>query len=200
MTQLPNRPYAVRKTGAAFYIALDKVNADPTLLPGHTLVFEQYLTWCWSADTVGHIVDKKMVNSYIAFIGPGCSEEATHVGQLASYWNISYICDICSDLGFLDKVWNYATMIRLFGPFAKLGGFGVAIADKFGWSRIGLIVDSFGLLRQPAEGLEYQFGNRNMTIIYKEYNSMHDPEYESTFIDVLKAVAQKSRSKYTKRN
>ncbi|XP_070536382.1 atrial natriuretic peptide receptor 1-like isoform X1 [Ptychodera flava] len=193
MTQLTNRPYFVNKTGVAFDIALEKVNADPTLLPGHTLAFEKLLTWCWGSRTAGIVVDKYRSNVYSAFIGPGCSEDATPVGKLASYWNITYICDICSETKFMDKQWDYTTMVRLFGPFVKLGGFGLAIAHNFGWKRIGMIVDMHGLLRQPAQGLEQTFSHNNVTLMLKEYNSYHDPSYEDKFLNILREVALVTR-------
>ncbi|XP_070537043.1 atrial natriuretic peptide receptor 1-like [Ptychodera flava] len=193
MTILTNRPYVVNKTDVAFDIALDKVNADPTLLPGHTLAFEKLLTWCWGSRTAGTIVDKYKSNVYSAFIGPGCSEDATPVGKLASYWNIAYICDICSETKFMDKQWDYTTMVRLFGPFVKLGGFGLAIAHNFGWKRIGMIVDMHGLLRQPAQGLEQTFSDNNVTLMLKEYNSYHDPSYEDKFLNILREVALVTR-------
>ncbi|XP_070536381.1 atrial natriuretic peptide receptor 1-like isoform X2 [Ptychodera flava] len=193
MTLLSNRPYFRNKTGVAFDIALDKVNADPTLLSGYTLAFEKLLTWCWGSSTAGIIVDKYRSNVYSAFIGPGCSEDATPVGKLASYWNITYICDICSETKFMDKQWDYTTMVRLFGPFVKLGGFGLAIAHNFGWKRIGMIVDMHGLLRQPAQGLEQTFSDNNVTLELKEYNSYHDPSYEDKFLNILRQVALVTR-------
>ncbi|XP_070536380.1 atrial natriuretic peptide receptor 1-like isoform X1 [Ptychodera flava] len=188
-----NTPYSKGRTGAAYYIALEKVNRDTTLLPGHLLTHTLYNCSGYEIRTIEKILTLREKERYTAFFGPVYSVEAEPIGKLSMVWNTAYMCSSCPDDMFLVKKYRYETMIRTFGTFGQLGGYIVAIAEKFGWSKVVILVEqnisaAANLFEQPAVSFRDAALKKNLTINeFRYFNS------STITIQTLREVAQIGR-------
>ncbi|XP_048851456.1 atrial natriuretic peptide receptor 1 isoform X3 [Brienomyrus brachyistius] len=194
LLSMPNTsiPFSAGRVGAGALIAIDKVNQDPNLLPGHHLDYKYLDDHCDSVVGPGRIVDLQRTHNFSAFIGPSCSKVCSLIGRLASYWNIAMISPICADQQFLDKK-DFSTLTRVFGPFTKMGSFFVRICENFRWKRIGIIYDESPAWNIPAEGIRYSVQNNSITVA--KYVGFRDNNNRdaSDFAKILQQVAAVSR-------
>ncbi|XP_077993905.1 atrial natriuretic peptide receptor 1-like [Glandiceps talaboti] len=171
-------PFSKGRTGAAYFIALDKVNSDKTLLPGHRLTHTLFNSTGYEIDTMKTILNLTLIEKYSAFFGPVYSVEAEPIGKLAMVWNIAYMCSSClDDMFLLGRSYRYQTMIRSMGTFWQFGEFFTAISVQFGWDRIAVFVErntsnpGANFFEQPAISLEEAGLERNLTILERvEFN------------------------------
>ncbi|XP_077993028.1 atrial natriuretic peptide receptor 1-like [Glandiceps talaboti] len=189
-----NTAYSKGRTGAAYLIALEKVNRDANLLPGHNLTYELYNSTGSELKTIERILDLQRKEKYSAFFGPVYSVEAEPIGKLSTVWNIAYMCSSCPDDRFFDKMYRYVTMVRTFGPFGTLGGFMNGIAVKFGWNRVVILVGKDlkrpgrNFFEQPALSFKEVALKKNMTIAdFRYFNDTSNTE------QILYELAQISR-------
>ncbi|XP_077863683.1 guanylate cyclase 32E-like, partial [Saccoglossus kowalevskii] len=157
------------RTGAAYFIALEKVNSDDSLLPGHRLVYTRYDSEGYDIETIRAILNFTETEKYAAFFGPVYSVEAEPIGKLAMVWNTPYMCSSCPDDMFAIKNFRFETMIRTFGTFGQLGGFVKAIAEKFNWDRFAVLLElntkaRLNLFSQPVMSIRNVAMKNNLTI------------------------------------
>ncbi|XP_077987401.1 atrial natriuretic peptide receptor 1-like [Glandiceps talaboti] len=168
-------PYHIQKTGPAAFIAVDKVNADPNLLPGHNLTYDFIDTKCNPIDTLGTVVEMMKVRNYTAFIGPLCSLACRLTARLAVFYNLPTFTGICSSNEMQNKN-EFTTLIRTFGPMYKMGAFFKSICDTFGWDRVAIIHDDFTTWQITSAGIKLALEEANFTIPYYFEGHMADED------------------------
>ncbi|XP_077870006.1 atrial natriuretic peptide receptor 1-like [Saccoglossus kowalevskii] len=189
-----NAPYSKGRIGAAYLIALEKVNRDPNLLDGHQLTYTRFDSTGYDITTMAKILDLSKRENYCAYFGPVYSIEAEPICKLAMVWNKAYMCSSCLDDMFLNKKYRFETMIRSFGTFGQLGGFINAIAEKFEWDRIGVFVEKnssspgTNFFEQPSLSFREVALKNNLTIAdFVYFNSSTDT------LDLLKEMSTIAR-------
>ncbi|KAJ8000203.1 hypothetical protein DPEC_G00202400 [Dallia pectoralis] len=191
-------PWAWPRVGPALYRALERVNDNPDLLPGHRLriIFnssENKDGVC--SDSVAPLVavDFKFFYDPWAFIGPGCHYSASPVGRFTSHWDVPMVTAGAAATGF-DM---YASITNTGPTHKKLGEFGVCLHRHFGWHRHGMIMfldnrEDDRPYYFTAEGLYKSLLQYNVTtadLVFNEKN-IH---YENLITD----ISQRARVVYT---
>uniref|UniRef100_A0A674D282 Guanylate cyclase n=1 Tax=Salmo trutta TaxID=8032 RepID=A0A674D282_SALTR len=162
-------PWAWPRVGPALIRALERVNDEPTLLPGHRLriVYDSSESKdgvC--SDSVAPLVAVDLKFSYDpwAFIGPGCDYASSPVGRFTTHWDVPMVTAGAAAIGF-----NMYTSITNTGPtHKKLGEFGVRLHRHFGWHRHAMLMfsdnkDDDRPYYFTAEGLYTQLQLDNIT-------------------------------------
>uniref|UniRef100_A0A6Q2XT56 Guanylate cyclase n=1 Tax=Esox lucius TaxID=8010 RepID=A0A6Q2XT56_ESOLU len=184
-----NYPWAWPRVGPALIRALEQVNDNPNLLPGHRLrlIFnssENKDGFC--SDSVAPLVAVDFKFSYDpwAFIGPGCDYSSSPVGRFTTHWDVPMVTAGAAAIGF-----KMFTSITNTGPtHKKLGEFGVHLHRHFGWHKHGMIMfsdnkDDDRPYYFTAEGMYTQLHLENITtadLVFNE-NSFH---YDSLITEI----------------
>uniref|UniRef100_A0A8C7IUG9 Guanylate cyclase n=1 Tax=Oncorhynchus kisutch TaxID=8019 RepID=A0A8C7IUG9_ONCKI len=174
-------PWAWPRVGPALIRALERVNDEPTLLPGHRLriVYDSSESKdgvC--SDSVAPLVAVDLKFSYDpwAFIGPGCDYASSPVGRFTTHWDVPMVTAGAAAIGF-----NMYTSITNTGPtHKKLGEFGVRLHRHFGWHRHAMLMfsdnkDDDRPYYFTAEGLYTQLQLDNITTADKVFNEQTGP-------------------------
>uniref|UniRef100_A0A673Z9W5 Guanylate cyclase n=1 Tax=Salmo trutta TaxID=8032 RepID=A0A673Z9W5_SALTR len=192
-------PWAWPRVGPALMRALERVNDDPTLLPGHRLRIvydssENKDGVC--SDSVAPLVAVDFKFSYDpwAFIGPGCDYASSPVGRFTTHWDVPMVTAGAAAIGF-----HLYTSITNTGPtHKKLGEFGVRLHRHFGWHRHAMLMFSDNKNDDrpyyfTAEGLYTQLQLDNITTADKVFNEQNGPvQYD----DLISVISQSARVVY----
>nr|XP_023831481.1 atrial natriuretic peptide receptor 1-like [Salvelinus alpinus] len=192
-------PWAWPRVGPALIRALERVNDEPTLLPGHRLriVYDSSESKdgvC--SDSVAPLVAVDLKFSYDpwAFIGPGCDYASSPVGRFTTHWDVPMVTAGAAAIGF-----NMYTSITNTGPtHKKLGDFGVRLHRHFGWHRHAMLMFSDNKEDDrpyyfTAEGLYTQLQLDNITTADKVFNEQTGPvQYD----DLISDISQSARVVY----
>uniref|UniRef100_A0A674D1V6 guanylate cyclase n=1 Tax=Salmo trutta TaxID=8032 RepID=A0A674D1V6_SALTR len=192
-------PWAWPRVGPALIRALERVNDEPTLLPGHRLriVYDSSESKdgvC--SDSVAPLVAVDLKFSYDpwAFIGPGCDYASSPVGRFTTHWDVPMVTAGAAAIGF-----NMYTSITNTGPtHKKLGEFGVRLHRHFGWHRHAMLMfsdnkDDDRPYYFTAEGLYTQLQLDNITTADKVFNEKTGPvQYD----DLISDISQSARVVY----
>ncbi|CAB4032083.1 atrial natriuretic peptide receptor 1-like, partial [Paramuricea clavata] len=144
----------------ALTIAMDDVNNDPRILPGHNL------TYSWTNSTDSSEVVRSMYQKYIAppnvtcdaqptpntpvdvFIGP--ADSCTAPAKVAQAFNIPMISYHCSERGNFTKD-EYPLFVQTFQNTNTQAATALfTLLEKQNWTRIGVIYEEGGLLWQDV--------------------------------------------------
>ncbi|XP_077988259.1 atrial natriuretic peptide receptor 2-like [Glandiceps talaboti] len=156
-------PFSISRIGAAVPIAVDKVNADNYLLPGHNLTYDLVDTFCQGTYGLGRTVQMMGMHNYSAFIGPLCSDVCRHTARLAVFHNLPTFSALCSDNEMLDKT-VFTTLLRTFAPQVKFGRLFASVCDHFQWGRVSMITDEYLVWNIPMQGIKAALQNANITV------------------------------------
>ncbi|XP_060905367.1 atrial natriuretic peptide receptor 1-like [Labrus mixtus] len=129
-------PWAWPRIGPALERAVRNVNADPTLLPDHQLVYafknsENKNGICSESIAPLMAVDLKFAYDPWAFIGPGCSYTASPVGLFTTHWDVPMVTAGAPAVAFYGGV--YPSITNTGPTHKKLGKFALRICEHFGW-------------------------------------------------------------------
>lgn len=188
-------PWAWPRVGPALIRALERVNDEPTLLPGHRLriVYDSSESKdgvC--SDSVAPLVAVDLKFSYDpwAFIGPGCDYASSPVGRFTTHWDVPMVTAGAAAIGF-----NMYTSITNTGPtHKKLGEFGVRLHRHFGWHRHAMLMfsdnkDDDRPYYFTAEGLYTQLQLDNITTADKVFNEKTGPvQYDDLISDISQSA------------
>uniref|UniRef100_A0A8C7J164 Guanylate cyclase n=1 Tax=Oncorhynchus kisutch TaxID=8019 RepID=A0A8C7J164_ONCKI len=188
-------PWAWPRVGPALIRALERVNDEPTLLPGHRLriVYDSSESKdgvC--SDSVAPLVAVDLKFSYDpwAFIGPGCDYASSPVGRFTTHWDVPMVTAGAAAIGF-----NMYTSITNTGPtHKKLGEFGVRLHRHFGWHRHAMLMfsdnkDDDRPYYFTAEGLYTQLQLDNITTADKVFNEQTGPvQYDDLISDISQSA------------
>ncbi|TRY66628.1 hypothetical protein DNTS_007778 [Danionella cerebrum] len=191
-------PWAWPRVGPALFWALEKVNSDPSLLPGYhlQLVFnssENKERFC--SDSVAPLVAVDLKFSYNpwAFIGPGCDYSSSPVARFTTHWEVPMITSGARALGL-----NLYSSITNVGPtHKKLGEFVLRMHRYFGWDKHAMLLfnDNKNDDRPcyfAVEGPYTQMRDENITAEDLVFNEDEPIRYE----DLLRDISQKARGKW----
>ncbi|XP_054874132.1 atrial natriuretic peptide receptor 1 isoform X2 [Amphiprion ocellaris] len=171
---LTNTDYAWAwpRVAPALYKAMQRVNSDPSLLPGLKLQLvrgnsENREGFCSDSMAPLVAVDLKMSHDPWAFIGPGCDYSSSPVARFTTHWDVPMVTAGARAIGF-----NLHAAVTNTGPtHKKLGELGVRIQEKFEWQRQAVLVfnDNKDTNNDrpcyfTVEGLYDLLGKRNVTI------------------------------------
>ncbi|XP_074837182.1 atrial natriuretic peptide receptor 1 isoform X2 [Carettochelys insculpta] len=138
-------PWAWPRVGPAIRLAIERVNRQPDLLPGHTLrwVFgssedKHGLCSDWAAPVAA--VDLKLADDPDAFIGPGCVYTSAPVARFTSHWRLPLVTAGAEAHGFDNKEDEYALTTRVGPSHRKLGEYAVGLQHHFNWTQRALLV------------------------------------------------------------
>ncbi|XP_045078130.1 atrial natriuretic peptide receptor 1 [Coregonus clupeaformis] len=147
---LPQRntayPWAWPRVGPALDRAINTINADPALLPGHHLgyVFENSENEegiCSESIAPLMAVDLKFAHDPWAFIGPGCDYTSSPVGLFTTHWDIPMVTAGAPAVGF-NGINMYPSITNTGPTHKKLGKFGFHICKHFEWKEQVLLMFS----------------------------------------------------------
>ena len=103
---------AGQRLASAAPIAIDKINADPSILPDYRINFEWRDCGCNKVMSAGGTVEFIKKN-YAAIIGPYCSDGCKPSGLIAGFYNVPMITYSCSTPDLSVKK-DYPTTARTF--------------------------------------------------------------------------------------
>ncbi|XP_042166817.1 atrial natriuretic peptide receptor 1-like [Oncorhynchus tshawytscha] len=147
---LPQRntayPWAWPRVGPALERAIDTINTDPALLPGHHLGYvfknsENEEGICSESIAPLMAVDLKFAHDPWAFIGPGCDYTSSPVGLFTTHWDIPMVTAGAPAVGF-NGINMYPSITNTGPTHKKLGKFGLHICKHFEWKEQVLLMFS----------------------------------------------------------
>ncbi|CAM5175142.1 unnamed protein product [Eretmochelys imbricata] len=196
-------PWAWPRVGPAIWLAIDRINRQPDLLPGHTVrwVFgnsEDKHGVCSDRDAPVAAVDLKLADNPDAFIGPGCVYSSAPVARLTSHWRLPLVTAGAEAHGFDNKEDVFALTTRAGPSHRKLGEYAVGLQRHFNWTHRALLVYSDEKLDDrpcffAIEGLYVQLPTfRNLTVLDISFKDGDEANY--TFL--IQEIKQKGRIVY----
>ncbi|KAM9385908.1 atrial natriuretic peptide receptor 1 [Pholidichthys leucotaenia] len=181
--------WAWPRVAPALHLAIQRVNADPWLLPGLRLGLvngssENREGFCSDSMAPLVAVDLKLSHDPWAFIGPGCDYSSSPVARFTTHWDVPMVTAGARAIGFNE----YAAVTNTGPTHKKLGEFGDRIQDMFGWRRQVMLIFTDNMDANndrpcyfAVEGLYDALGKRNISI--------HDRVIESDNIN-YKTIVQ----------
>ncbi|KAF7645352.1 hypothetical protein LDENG_00206180 [Lucifuga dentata] len=171
---LTNTDYAWAwpRVAPALYLAIQRVNADPWLLPGlrlHLVYGSSENREGFCSDSMAPLVavDLKLSHDPWAFIGPGCDYSSSPVARFSTHWEVPMVTAGARAIGF----GNYTAVTNTGPTHKKLGEFGLKIQEHFGWQQNAMLIFSDNKDANDdrpcyfaIEGLYTLLGNHNITI------------------------------------
>lgn len=133
--------WPIGKTSAsAITIAVERINGDPTLLPGYNMTFLWNDSQCLAAEGLNQAVEFKLAN-VDAIIGDGCDIICEPASLLAAAWNLPIVSWGCESSALSEKS-VYPTFVRTVQSFSKMGDLFLSIFRYFKWNDIGIIAST----------------------------------------------------------
>ena len=131
-------------------LAIERINDDDTLLPGHTLDYTVRNSGCSAGDALqglGQLAEFAID----AVIGPGCSTGCEPTGYLTAGLNLAQVSYGCSSPSLSDQG-KYPTFVRVVSSLGNQGEVVVALMGKLGWKTCAMLhsTDSLYLLASTA--------------------------------------------------
>lgn len=165
-------PWAWPRIGPAVDRAVRNINADPTLLPNHHLVYffknsQDKDGMCSESVAPLMAVDLKLAYNPWAFIGPGCSYSSSPVGLFTTHWSVPMVTAGAPAVAFSSG--TYLSITNTGPTHKKLGRFAVRICEHFGWREQVMVVFSDNKKDDrpcyfAIEGLYMELSNINISV------------------------------------
>uniref|UniRef100_A0A6Q2Y6C9 Guanylate cyclase n=1 Tax=Esox lucius TaxID=8010 RepID=A0A6Q2Y6C9_ESOLU len=192
-------PWAWPRVGPAVNRAIDTINADPTLLPNHQLVYlfensENKQGICSESIAPLMAVDLKFAHNPWAFIGPGCVYTSSPVGLFTTHWDIPMVTAGAPAVGF-NGINLYPSITNTGPTHKKLGTFGLHICKHFGWQEQLLLMFSDNKTDDrpcyfAIEGLYTELKSNNITTMDLVFEENVVPV---NYSDLLHTISQSGR-------
>ncbi|XP_031605217.1 atrial natriuretic peptide receptor 1 isoform X1 [Oreochromis aureus] len=165
-------PWAWPRIGPAVDRAIRDINADPTLLPNHHLIYffknsQDKDGMCSESVAPLMAVDLKLAYNPWAFIGPGCSYSSSPVGLFTTHWGVPMVTAGAPAVAFSSG--TYLSITNTGPTHKKLGRFAVRICEHFGWREQVMVVFSDDKKDDrpcyfAIEGLYMELSNINISV------------------------------------
>ncbi len=185
-------PWAWPRIGPAIERAVRTVNADPTLLPDHHLVYvfknsEDKDGICSESVAPLMAVDLKFAYNPWAFIGPGCSYTSSPVGLFTTHWDVPMVTAGAPAVAFYGGV--YPSITNTGPTHKKLGKFALRLCEHFGWrEHVMLMFSDKKVDDRPCyfavEGLFTELENINISIVDRVFEENKPVNYSQILSDV----------------
>ena len=168
-------------------LGIDRVNSDPTLLPGYKLSFTWQDSKCEESIALTAAVDmySKSQPKIHALIGPACSHGCKAVGFLTAHWKIPLISYACGSVELSNKeVFPY--LARTVGVYASSGQIIVNLMKHYKWDRISLITSMDFLWTSIMASVRNDVEKNNLKVSYFQnfnYDTVTDSYLQSIFTE-----------------
>lgn len=171
-------------------IAVDRINNDPTFLPGHKITFEWKDSKCEESASLTAAVDlfAKTSPRIHALIGPACSGGCKAAAYLASHWNMPIISYGCGSEELSDKT-SFPTFARTVGVYSKSGDIFVRLMNWYNWDRIAIITPTAFIWTSIMTGVRKEVEKNNLKIAY--YQNFNDATVTEDALDEIFIAASK---------
>ena len=176
-------------------IAIEKINADPYILPGYNITFEWQDSKCEESVSLTAAVDMyARINPHVhALIGPACSHSCKSVGYLANHWNMPLISYACGSVELSNKK-NFPLFARTVGVYANSGKIIVNLMKFYKWDRIALLTSTDFLWTSIMTGVQADVTKANLKIAY--YQNFNVGSVTDAYLqEILKTASTLSHSK-----
>ncbi len=183
---------AGRRFASGILIAVEKINNDPSLLPGYNVTFEWKDSQCEESASLTVAVDMYMNNipRIHALIGPACSDGCKAVGYLANHWNIPIVSYGCGSEQLSNKV-KFPTFVRTVGVYSKSGNIFVRLMKRYNWDRIAILTPTSAIWTSIMNGVRREVEKNKLKIAY--YQNFNSATVTNAFItDALKTAVTKA--------
>uniref|UniRef100_A0A673A3Z7 Guanylate cyclase n=1 Tax=Sphaeramia orbicularis TaxID=375764 RepID=A0A673A3Z7_9TELE len=186
-------PWAWPRIGPALERAVQKVNADPMLLPDHHLTYafknsEDKHGICSESIAPLMAVDLRLAYNPWAFIGPGCSYTSSPVGLFTTHWDVPMVTAGAPAVAFYGGV--YPSITNTGPTHKKLGRFALRLCEHFGWrEHVMLVFNDNKVDDRPCyfatEGLYSELNNVNITHVERVFEENKLPiNYSQILADI----------------
>ena len=177
-------------------IAIDQINSDPTLLPGHMLTFEWKDSKCEESASLTAVVDlfAKTNPKVHALIGPACSGGCKAVAYLANHWNMPIISYGCGSEELSDKK-TFPTFARTVGVYSKSGDIFVRLMHWYNWDRIAIITPTAFIWTSIMNGVRKEVEKNNLKIAYYQ-NFNHATVTDDVLKEMFHTASTRSHGKW----
>ncbi|XP_076458574.1 speract receptor-like [Babylonia areolata] len=156
-----DRP-GTRISGALTY-ALEQVNADPEVLPFHTLRFLMAETY--GEEEVSIRETALLLSERIAaYIGP--QETCTHEGRIAAAFNVPMISYFCTETAVSDKA-LYPTFARTKPTDSQISKSVVSLLRMFHWSKVTFIHSNLSHVQHVANNIYSTLLENGFTVTFR---------------------------------
>ncbi|KAG5856481.1 hypothetical protein ANANG_G00008400 [Anguilla anguilla] len=195
-------PWAWPLVGPALVRAIERINEDPTLLPGYQLRYsyknsENKMGLCDESIAQLVAVDLKYTHNPWAFIGPGCDYTSSTVARFTDYWGLPLVTAGAPATAFSDA--SMFTSITNTGPtHRKLGEFALHVHQHFKWLQQAMLLFSDNKVdHRPCffatEGLYAELQANNLTM---EHMSFDENDRSIDYKSLLQDIEQGGRVVY----
>ncbi|XP_040885398.1 guanylate cyclase 2G [Toxotes jaculatrix] len=131
-------PFSALRLGSAIQIAVEKVNANPSLLGNYSLDFVYVDTDCNPKVSLGGFIHQVWKENVSALFGPACPGEAEVTGLIASTWNIPMF-GFVGQSSKMDNIDIYDSYIKIVPPLKRSSEVLVKTLQFFGWTHVAMI-------------------------------------------------------------
>ncbi|XP_070580962.1 guanylate cyclase 32E-like [Ptychodera flava] len=165
----------------AMILAMEDINSDPNILPGHQLTFVPYDTQGTELDALSAMTLLWRDYDIVGFIGP--AETCKTAARLAASWNLGMISYRCAEYEVSDKS-RYPTFARTNPPDTQISKSLVALLKHFDWRVLTIVTPEDQQWSAVAESLEVKLSEANFTLnpietyphpYYPGFNDFPDP-------------------------
>lgn len=192
-------PWAWPRVGPALERAIQTINDNPTLLPGHHLTYafkssEDKEGICSESIAPLMAVDLKFAYDPWAFIGPGCSYTSSPVGLFTTHWDVPMVTAGAPAVAF-DGANVYPSITNTGPTHKKLGKFALRICEHFGWREHVMLMFSDNKVDDrpcyfAVEGLYTELNDANITIMDSVFEENKKPV---NYSDIVHEIQQEGR-------
>lgn len=180
---------------AAMTIAVEQINADPSLLADYNLTFVWKDTKCNELVAVREQLNQ--IDSGVqAFIGPGCNCHTA--ARNAAAFNMTMISFMCSSAELSNKI-KYPTFGRTFAVDSQVGPSLISLLKyTYNWTIVAVVCQDSTKWTSLKEHLLEEFEN-NGILVSREYTVVNPPlyannrQYSEEFSEALRDIKQKAR-------
>ncbi len=187
---------AGRRFASGILIAVERINKDPNLLPGHNVTFRWEDSKCEESSSLTVAVDMYVDTSpkIHALIGPACSDGCKSVSYLANHWNIPIISYSCGSEELSNKK-EFPTFVRTVGVYTKSGDIFVRLMKWYGWDRIAILTPTSAIWTSIMNGVRREVEKNKLLISYYQ-NFNPATVTEALLTDMLKTAVKKSHGEF----
>ncbi|CAH3039755.1 unnamed protein product [Pocillopora meandrina] len=178
---------------AAMTIAVERLNADPTILADYNVTFVWKDTKC--DELIAVYEQLNQINSGVqAFIGPGCNCQTA--ARNAAAFNMSIISFMCSAAELSNKK-KFPTFSRTFAVDNQVAPSIISLLKyTYNWTRVAIIVQNTTKWMDLKNYLVEEFEKERIDVAM-EYTTvnpvLYERKHEAQFRDALKELKSKAR-------
>jgi ABC-type branched-subunit amino acid transport system substrate-binding protein len=133
---------------AAVEMAFEDVNADPAVLPSHTLSRVIKDSLCQAGEGLKGLItwinDKN--RRIVGIVGAGCSAVSTPLTSTANLFNLMALSPSSGSISLSNKQ-MYPSFMRTISSQASLVSPTIAICNHFKWRRVALVTETNDVMR-----------------------------------------------------